>query len=87
MNEILIMLSSIKRLLIDSVNPEGDDCTIVFPDVKIQHMEVVLKFLYTGKTLPITTDSNIIKELLEKVLHIDAKVRKLQPSETIPLQK
>lgn len=62
------------RLLIESANPEGDDCTIVFPDVKSQHMEVVLKFLYTGKLAITRADSNIIKELLERVLHIDAKV-------------
>ena len=37
-------------------------------------METVLKFLYTGKLAITRQDSPLIKELLENVLHIDAKV-------------
>ena len=37
-------------------------------------MDVVMKFLYTGKLAITSGETKIIKELLEKVLHIDAKV-------------
>ena len=38
-------------------------------------MQIVLKFLYTGR-LGITEDvKNIVRELLEDILQIDAKIR------------
>ena len=49
-------------------------CRILLPDIPKAHLQIVLKFLYTGR-LGITADvQNVVRELLEDVLRIDARI-------------
>ena len=49
-------------------------CRILLPDIPKSHLQIVLKFLYTGR-LGITANvQNVVRELLEDVLRIDAKI-------------
>ena len=48
-----------------------EDCAVVaLPGVRLKHLRIVLKFLYTGKLLVRQQQVSVIRELLEKVLQV-----------------
>ena len=49
-------------------------CRILLPDIPKAHLQIVLKFLYTGRLGITANDQNVVRELLEDVLRIDAKI-------------
>ena len=52
--------------------PYEDKYQIALPDIQPQHMEIVLQFLYTGKMKLGFESVEPVRELLVKILRIDA---------------
>lgn len=57
-------------------NDQSDEEITIFhlPDIQSKILKIVLKFLYTGRLLIFRGQVAVVKELLENVLHIDAKI-------------
>lgn len=64
--------SKFLRNLMLSTDSSSECCRILFPDVERCHMETVLQFLYTGRMKLQAHTIPIVRQLLEKVLRIDA---------------
>ena len=65
------------RYLRNMFKESGDESGVVavhLPEVKTEHMNIVLKFLYTGKFTLTKRFVPVVKELLESILFIDAKI-------------
>ena len=62
----------LKSLMESTSEQNGLPCQIYLPDTSAKHMEIVLQFLYTGK-LKIHADIiEPVRDLLQKILRIDA---------------
>jgi hypothetical protein len=66
--------SKFLRTLMLSAVSEGR-CQIFLPDIKKEHMTIVLQFLYTGKLKLASEIIPALRELLVKVLRIDANFK------------
>ena len=65
----------LKQLLLDADRMEAEGrVTIYLPGYHTPHLTTVLKFLYTGRLKITAAQVAIVKELLENVLRIDAKI-------------
>ena len=69
---MLLQSAYLKSLMESTSEENGLPCQIYLPDITAKHMEIVLQFLYTGK-LKIHADIiEPVRDLLQKILRIDA---------------
>ena len=69
---MLLQSVYLKSLMESTSEENGLPCQIYLPDIATKHMEIVLQFLYTGK-LKIHADIiEPVRDLLQKILRIDA---------------
>ena len=69
---IVCAQSRFLKTVIEEIKVEDDKSKLYLPDIQPQHMEIVLQFLYTGKMKLGFASVEPVRELLVKILRIDA---------------